>query len=114
MALEDQHRDIFLSRGCRLDYNHITGFIRPAFEGMFRCEMLQIGNNLLLVSRLSRDTGDTLEYLKNSVGIHISDILEVLWDCWLYRAEASIFSMSFTYCLKVLSVDIRSDTVVQA
>ena len=78
MALEDQHRDIFLSRGCRLDYNHITGFIRPAFEGMFRCEMLQIGNNLLLVSRLSRNTGDILEYLKNSVGIHISDILEVL------------------------------------
>ena len=114
MALQDENRDILLSGRCRLYDDDIACLIGPAFKRMRRRKILKISDDKLFVPRLPRHTDNFLEDIKNSVGIHIVlYVFRPLTDI-LYRPEDSIFSMSETYCLKVLSVDIRSDTVVHA
>ncbi len=65
VALENDYRDIFISRSRLLDNQNITGIISFAFKIVFSGKLLQISDDVLFVTRLSWDLGYLLEIGKD-------------------------------------------------
>ena len=70
MALEDDPGTVFIPFGSRLGNHHIADFVGLAFKATGCRKLLKISDNLLLVTRFARDTGDLTEKIQNFFCIH--------------------------------------------
>ena len=65
VALENDYRDILISRSCFLYDQHVTGLVGLAFKIVFSCKLLQVSDDVLFVTRLSWNLGYLLEVGKD-------------------------------------------------
>ena len=70
MALEDNRRMIFIALGGRLGNHHVAHFVGLARQAARGRELLQVGDNLFLMSGFAGNPGDFLEETQNFFCIH--------------------------------------------
>ena len=70
MALKDDRGMVLIPFGGRLGDHHIADFVGLAFEAAGRGKLLQVSDNLFLMPRFTRDTGNLTEKIQHFFCIH--------------------------------------------